>query len=132
MWVSIRHGDVKRQGSPKAVGKDERHPGLFVIQITLNISPDKDWIECFRNPRTFILEEVHPKLTKIWGNIVEFRSSEEHLKENIEWMDKYIGQANECYGRRAAGKEAEIKKQEAKATNEREELEAINKMLGRL
>jgi len=76
--------------------------------------------------------EVHPKLTKIWGNIVEFRSSEEHLKENIEWMDEYIGQANECYGRRAAGKEAETKRQEAKATNEREELEAINKMLGRL
>ncbi len=130
--MSIRHGDVKRQGSPKAVGKDERHPGLFVIQITLNISPGKEWIECFRNPRTFILEEAHPKLTKIWENIIEFRSSEEHLKENIEWMDKYIGQANECYSRRGAGKEAELEKQEAKAINEREKLEAINKMLGRL
>lgn len=130
--MSIQHGDVKRQGSPKAVGKDERHPGLFVIQITLNISPGKEWIECFRNPRTFILEEAHPKLTKLWENIIEFRSSEEHLKENIEWMDKYIGQANECYSRRGAGKGAEIKKQEVKAINEREKLEAINKMLGRL
>jgi hypothetical protein len=130
--MSIRHGDVKRQGSPKAVRKDERHPGLFVIQITLNIAPDKEWVECFRNPRTFILEEAHPKLTRIWENIIEFRSSEEHLKENIEWMDKYIGQANECYSPTAAGKEAELKKQEAKAIDEREKLEAINKMLGRL
>ena len=126
------HNDVKRHLSPKALGKDKKHPGLFVIQITLNISPDKDWIECFGHPRTFRVDEAHPKLAKISGNILEFRSSEEHLKENIEWMDKYIDQANECYRQKLAAKTAETSEQGAKAEDDTEELEKINKMLARL
>ncbi len=127
-----RHSGVKRHLSPKALGKDKKHPGLFVIQITLNISPDKDWIECFGHPRTFRVDEAHPKLAKISGNVLEFRSSGERLKENIKWMDKYIDQANECYRQKIAGKEGETSKQEVKGESETEELEKINKILARL
>jgi hypothetical protein len=127
-----RHGDVKRQGTPKAIGKDEKHPGMFKIQITLNLPPDRDWIECFRNPGTYRLDEVHPKLAKIWGNVVEFRSSEDHLEENIRWMDRYIGQANDCYHQRASETVAKVKEEAVKATEETEELERVNKALARL
>jgi len=133
--MPIGHEDVKRQGSPKTIGRDEKYPGLFRIQITLNVAPSSDWIDCFRNPSTWKPDEAHPRLAEIRtmrGSHIVFRSSEEHLKGNIEWMDKYISQANECYHRKMAKKEAEMKRQEEKAKKEKEKLESINKILEKL
>jgi len=134
--MSIGHEDVKRQGPPEAIGRDEKHHGLFRIKITLNISPDSDWIKCFRSPSTYTYGEAHPKFAEIrrmrGSSYIEFRSSKEHLKGNVEWMDKYINQANECYHRKMTKKEEEMKRQEAKAAKEKEELEKINKMLEEL
>jgi len=128
----IGHVDVMRQGSPKAVGRDKEHTGLFQVLLILNVSPDSDWRECFQNPREFQPNEAHPRLAAIMGDKLMFRSSEEHIERNIEWMDKYINQANECYRKKMAEKEEEIKKQEARSQAEKAELERINKMLARL
>lgn len=129
--MSLGHIAVKRQGSPKAIGRDEG-VGYFRIQILLNISPDRDWIECFKNPSKYRPDEAHPKLSEIQGNVLVFWSSEGHIKENVEWIDEYINQANECYHRKMAEKEARIKGQEEKTKKEKEELQRINKMLEKL
>ena len=130
--MPIGHGDVKRQGSPKAIGKDEKYPALFRIQITLNIPPDSYWVDCFRSPSKFTGGEAHPKRAEIYGNILVYSFSGENLKDKIEWVDRYINQANECYHRKIAKKEAEKKRQQAKKAKEKEELESINKMLEKL
>jgi len=129
--MSLGHVDVERQGSPKAIGRDERS-GFFRVRILLNISPDHDWIECFKNPSTFKPDEAHPRLAEIQGNVLLFWSSEGHITENVEWIDKYTSQANECYHRKMAEKEAEIKRQEEKMKREKEELKRINEMLEKL
>jgi len=130
--MPIGHDDVKRQGPPKAIGIDEKHPGLLRIQIPLNIAPDSDWIDCFKNPGTYKPDEAHPRMADIWGKILEYRFSEENLQKKVEWVDKYINQANGCYRRKMAEKEAEMKRQEEKANKEREKLESVNKVLGKL
>lgn len=45
--MSIGHGDVKRQGLPKAIDK---HGEDVTINTTLNESPDSVWRACFKRP----------------------------------------------------------------------------------
>jgi len=130
--MSLGHGAVKRQGSPKALGRDENHPGLFIIKIPLNVHPDSEWMECFRNPTTFRLDSAHPKLIEVSGNNLMLRSPEKKITENIKWVEKYISQANGCYERKIAEKMAERKRQEEKLRKEKEELKRINDVLKEL
>ena len=129
--MSLGHVDVRRQGSPKAVSKDEVS-GYFNIQITLNIDPDAEWQECFKHPAQYKLNEAHPSRAIIAGNTIYFPSSEDHFKDNIEWMDKYISQANECYRRKMVEKEEKIRREEEKQRKQKEEIERINEKLRNL
>ena len=127
--MSLGHTDVKRQGSPKAVDEED---GYFIIRIPLNIRPDNEWIECFKNPSRYKPNEAHPKLVEILGKFLEFRSRREKIKENIKWIDDYISQANNCYHRKMAKKEEERRKREEKLRNKKEKLEEISRMLEKL
>ena len=130
--MPIGHGDVEREGPPRAVGKDKEFPALFKIQIPLNIAPDNAWIDCFKNPRTRVLDETNPGRAEVWGKVLEYAFSEENLKKKIEQIDKYISQANECYRRKMAEREVEMKRQEEEAKKEKEQLNNISKILEKL
>ena len=123
------HGGVKRIGSPKAIDKS----GDYVtIKITLNVSPDNDWGICFVNPSTFKPNEAHPRRVQFSGSALIVRYPKRRIKEYLEQLDNYIDQANECYRRKMAEKEAERKREEEKETKKKEELDEINKMLEEL
>ncbi len=61
------------------------------------IAPDSMRVECFRHPTNYKDNEAHPSRTSISNNRLTFYSVESELKANIEWLDNYIKQANECY-----------------------------------
>jgi hypothetical protein len=118
----------KRVGSPKAISKDES-TGYLIVSVSLDGTPDWNWIECFKHPSTFTTSEAYPGRAFVTGNTITFSSSERTIKENVEWMDKYIQQANECYSRKMAEQVAEEKRQEERERKRKEELERINEGL---
>ena len=124
--MPIGHGDVKRQGSPKAIDKD----GDYIkIRITLNVSPGNLWLHCFAHPSKFRDNLAHPKRTRISGNILDVQYPKSRIKEYLEQLDDYIDKANECYHRKIGEEEAKTEREQKKEAKKREELDEINKML---
>ena len=116
----------KRIGAPKAMAKTG---DTVKVQVSLNGEPDWDWTECFKHPSTFGTGEAHPASALVTGNTIMFISSASSIKENIEWMDKYIQQANDRYNRIMAERLAEEKKQQELVRKRKEELDRINETL---
>jgi hypothetical protein len=117
----------KRVGAPKAIAKDA--DGFLTVQISLDGNPDWDWIECFKHPSTYTPNEAYPSRAIVAGNTITFTSSESSIKANIEWMDKYIQQANDCYSRRVTERLAEEKRQQEIERKRKEELSRVNETL---
>ncbi len=119
--------EFKRVGSPKAT--KTTHYAFLTIEITLDGEPSLDWIECFKNPSTFIPDESHPSKASVIGNCITFKSFRTNVRTNVQWMDKYIQQANECYKTMDAIYIAEEKSQREREQAEKEELDKINESL---
>ncbi|MGA2681619.1 MAG: hypothetical protein ABSF44_07455 [Candidatus Bathyarchaeia archaeon] len=119
--------EFKRVSSPKATKTS--HYAFLTIEITLDGEPDQDWIECFKNPATFIPDEAHPFNASVIGNRITFTSFRTNVRTNVVWMDKYIQQANECYKTMDAMYTAEEKNRQKREQAEQEELDKINEML---
>lgn len=119
--------EFKRVGSPKA--SKSTHYAFLNIEITLDGEPNSDWIECFKQPSTFIPDESHPSKASISGNRITFTSFRTNVRTNVLWMDKYIQQANECYKTMNAMHVAQEKSQRERERVEKEELDKINESL---
>jgi hypothetical protein len=116
----------KRVGPPKVIAKAD---DTWTVQVSLNAKPDWDWKECFKHPSTFTTGEAYPGNVLVTENTITFTSSASRIKENIEWMDKYIQQANDIYNRILAERLAEEKRQQEMARKRKEELDRINETL---
>ena len=119
--------EFKRVSSPKAT--KTTHYAFLTIEITLDGEPDSDWIECFKNPSTFIPDEAHPFKASVIGNRITFTSFRNNVRTNVLWMDKYIQQANEVYKTMDAMYIAEEKSRRKREQAEKEELDRINESL---
>jgi hypothetical protein len=119
--------EFKRVSSPKA--KKTSHYAFLTIEIILDGEPDSDWIECFKNPATFIPDEAHPFKAVVDGNRITFTSFRNNVRTNVLWMDKYIQQANEVYKTMDAMYIAEEKSRRKREQAEQEELDRINESL---
>jgi hypothetical protein len=101
----------------------------LTIEITLDGEPDSDWIECFKNPASFVPDEAHPFKASVIGNRIIFTSFRNNVRTNIIWMDKYIQRANDCYKTMDAMYIAEEKNQLEREQAEQEELDKINESI---
>ena len=122
--------NYKRVGPPKALSKDDS--GYVWVRLSLNEPPNWTWIECFKNPSNLIPNAVHPKQAQVDSNFIDFQSSENGIKQNVESMDKYIQQANDVYNNRMA---EQIASQERKEEGDRageEDLDKLNESLNGL
>ncbi len=119
--------EFKRVSSPKATKTE--HYAFLTIEITLDGEPDADWIECFKNPGTYIPDEAHPFKASVSSNRIVFTSFRNNVRTNVLWMDKYIQQANELYKTMDAMYITEEKSQREREKAEKEELDRINEAL---
>jgi hypothetical protein len=104
------HGDVlPLKNKVKAAGIDPEASGLVIIEIPLNLSPDVDWLQCFSYTTTWT-PSVH--LPRLSGSLIEFRAMKEKPERDLEWVYKYIDQANDCYRKRMKEKEEEGRRHE--------------------
>jgi hypothetical protein len=124
--MSARNVAFKRIGAPKAIAKVD---DVLTVQVSLDGNPDWDWIECFKHPSTYTPNEAHPSRATVVGGTITFTSSQSGIKVNVEWMDKYIQQANDCYNRIMAERLAEEKRQQEIERKRKEELNRINETL---
>ena len=122
----LDHGRVEQSGKIKAIGTDQEHSGLIIVEIPLNINPDRYWIKCLEKP-TSMSPSVHPP--KVYGKTIEFRTTEDRVVEDTKWILKYIVSANNCYEQMA--KEIERKKQQEKQqnTDKQDVIDRINILL---
>jgi len=114
--------------SPPRVSRTAHHAFLNV-KITLDGDPSLDWVECFKNPATYIPDEAHPAKASVAGNTITFSSFRANVRTNVQWMDKYIQQANECYRLMDKMFVDEEKSRREKERVEEEEIEKINESL---
>jgi len=119
--------EFKRVGPP--VASSGSHYAFLTIKITLDGEPKADWIECFKNPATYIPDEAHPAKAKVTGNSITFTSFRGNIRTNVLWMDKYIRQANECFQSMSEMYKAEIKSQHKRKREEQKEIDEINESL---
>ena len=117
----------KRVGPPKA--SSSTHYAFLTVKITLDGEPSSDWIECFKNPASFIPDEAHPAKASVIGNCITFTSFRGNIRTNVLWMDKYVQQANECYKTMDTMYVAEEKSQRKRKKAEQEEINKINESL---
>ena len=120
---------IERSGKIEAIGRDPEYPGLFVIKIPLNEAPNTSWIECFKNPTTWT-PSVHPP--SVSGNYILLRSPENQIERDIEWILKWIEEANERYEKQLEKSRAERKRAEEKQALEAEKTREINERLAKL
>jgi hypothetical protein len=124
------HGKVlPLKDKVKAARIDTESPGLVIVEIPLNLTPDSDWVQCFSNTTTWT-PNVH--LPRAFGALIEFRALKEKPEQDLEWVYKYIEQANECYRKRMREKEEEGKRQEKIRTDDAEDLRGMTDRLRRV
>ena len=124
------HGDVlPLKDKVKAARIDPEASGLVIVEIPLNISPDLDWLQCFSYTTTWT-PSVH--LPRLSGALIEFRAMKEKPEQDLEWVYKYIDQANECYRKRIKEKEEEGRRHEKIRIDGVEDLRGMTERLRRV
>jgi hypothetical protein len=119
--------EFKRVGSPKVLAKIS--PDSFTVEITLNGNPNSTWQECFIQPTNYKPNEAHPSRANVFMNKITFCSLKSNIKTNVEWMDKYIQQANDCYNQKNVEQLAFQNKGFEQERKQQEELNRINESL---
>lgn len=119
--------EFKRVGPPRV--SSGSHYAFLNVKITLDGEPSPDWIECFKHPSSFVPDESHPSKASVSGNTITFTSFRNNVRTNVQWMDKYIQQANECFLSMSALYLADEKKKRERELAEQAEIERINESL---
>ena len=109
--------NIKRVGSAEVINKNGND---LWVRIRLSATPNADWLQSFRDPISYLNNKTHPSNARFNSdNTLDFESTMGELKNDINWMDKYLEQANAaCIAKRT--KELSDKKR-------KEELEAEKK-----
>jgi len=116
--------EFKRVGDVEAITKTGDY---ITLQISLDGSPDSEWVICFKQPREH--KPNHVASMRVIGDKIQISSHIAQVKETIEWVEKYIQYANEAYKKIIAAQEARIKKQRETEEASKEELRRINESL---
>lgn len=95
IWLAGKPVAAKRE-SFRIVGSDPVHTGVVMGEIDLNKMPDQAWIDCYRNPREWVLAFGVPQVV---GKKIVLRCPEDMLETGVEWAMKGVDMANECYER---------------------------------
>jgi hypothetical protein len=126
--MSSEKAEFKRVGPPMVKAKDVN--GFLTVEISLNGYPDYIWVQdYFRNPLSKTASGVHPSSVFVERSTIIFVSFESDIKANVEWMDKYIQQANDGYNRKKAEQLLEEKNLLELERKRKEELDRINETL---
>ena len=126
--MSTEKAEFKRVGPPRVKAKDVN--GFLTVEISLNGYPDYIWVQdYFRHPLFNAASGVHPSSVFVESSTIIFVSFESDFKANVEWMDKYIQQANDGYNRKRAEELLEEKNLLELERKRKEELERINETL---
>jgi hypothetical protein len=119
--------EFRRVGPPKVTEKIADN--FFTVEVKLDGTPDCDWIDCFNHPTNYKPNEAHPTRAFVVSDKITFSSSESNIKTNIEWMDNYIQQANDCYSKKRLEQTAFQNKALEQARKHQEELDRLNESL---
>ncbi|MCW4019178.1 MAG: hypothetical protein NWF00_10970 [Candidatus Bathyarchaeota archaeon] len=114
--------------SAKASDLDQN--GAFKLEIELDGTPTSSWFECFKQPSDLKYPDIYPKNAELAGNtILYYGITQDKLKEKIEWIDKYIQQANKRYSQEVVKRQEMQKKAEEKEKKREATLQRINETL---
>lgn len=80
---------------------------LLLLQITLDGNPSYFWIRCFKNPKTYRMNEIAD--IEVNDNTIMFYSHESQVKETLARLEDYINQANIAYKAQVAETQARQK-----------------------
>lgn len=86
--------EIKRMGPPKAV--DARGTEIRV-SVPINASPSSEWVHFFQECPSQWTSISHPKLIDVEGAELMFTSAERDIAQWIQYIDKWIGDANRQY-----------------------------------
>ena len=95
--MATKKVEFKRVGSP--VASSTSHYAFLIIKITLDGEPSVDWIECFKNPATFVPDEAHPAKATVKGNSIIFTSFRANIKTNVLWMESMFNKQTNASAR---------------------------------
>ena len=71
-------------------------------------------------------------LPRLSGALIEFRAMKEKPEQDLEWVYKYIDQANDCYRKRMKEKEEEGRRHEKIRIDDAEDLRGMTERLRRV
>jgi hypothetical protein len=126
--VTTEKAEFKRVGPPRVKAKDAN--GFLTVEISLNGYPDYIWVQdFFKSPPSSTSAGVHPSSAYVDKSTIIFVSFESDIKANVEWMDKYVQQANDGYNRKKAEQLLEEKSLLELQRKRKEELDRINETL---
>ncbi len=115
---------VKRLGQ-EVIGIDDS-TGLVEINIKLSHQPEYEWEEFVKNPTEW---SIKPRTITFLGNSIVITCEEEKIEKTLEWMDKYITQANIAYDKLIQEKERKRKEMEAKKEQKIKEIQKLNEKI---
>ena len=118
---------IKRVGSAEVVSKNGDD---LWVRIRLSGTPNVEWLQSFRDPISCQLNKAHPSNARFNSdNTLDFESTMSSLKNDIQWIDKYLEQANAACIAKKAKELAEKKRKEDLADAKIEEIKKINESI---
>ena len=119
--------NIRRVGSAEVVSKNGDD---LWVRIRLSGIPNVDWLHSFRDPISCQLSKAHPSNARFNSdNTLDFESTMGGLKNDIQWMDKYLEQANPACIAKKAKELADKKRKEELEAEKKEELKKINESI---
>lgn len=119
--------NIKRVGSAWVVSKNGDD---LWVRIRLSGIPNLEWLQSFKEPVNCQFSKAHPSNARFNSdNTLDFESTMDKLKDDIQWMDKYLEQANAFCIAKKAKETADKKRKEELEANEKEELKKINESI---
>ena len=119
--------EIKRVGPPQILGKIAED--YFELKFELNQDPNYDWKGFFKVPSKWKDDEAHPRNVSFDGHYLLWNTSRSKIKDNIEWLEKYINQANEKYNAVLIKRETERKRKKETEKKTKAEIDRLNKEL---
>ena len=121
------NSNIKRVGSAEVVEKN----GVDLwVRIRLSGSPNVEWLQSFRDPISCQLNKAHPSNARFNAdNTLDFESTTSEIKNDIQWMDKYLEEANAACIAKRSKELSEKKRKEDLADAKIEEIKKINESI---
>lgn len=104
---------VRRTSPPQAVQKIR--DGVFMVQVTISVSPSADWRRLFYESRQDVTPEFSPRSVEISGTLLRFKTDPAGVEQKTRTLDAWIEKATQKESAMAGRSEAQRQKQEETA-----------------